>query len=200
MRNRFITRAVEHDGRHRMFRFRFVTENRPDDRCDSSESAGEFNTKSVRHHGAVRHAGGVYPLGIDRVPDDERVDQCANETHVIEPVLHGMATTMARIPGQKLSLATAGPLWINDNEAFLSRLVREACYHLGVFRIATTMQHQNKRSAFDTVRQFTWNTNHIAALDSLVTQDLPGPRCLAILACRNGSNREAQQRRNSRYD
>ena len=84
---------------------------------DRGKAVGERARDLVRHHPAVRDAGRIDASAIDRDRRLQIVEQRDDERHLVDALLHRMATAGAGIPGLELAGDAARALRIDHDEA-----------------------------------------------------------------------------------
>lgn len=137
----------------------------------------------MSHHAPVRQTGSVNTLGIHRVVHDELVQQRIDEFNIMHLIVHCIATTMPRIPGQEFALEAPGSLGIDNNEALAGGFFGEARHAFGIVGVPpAAMKNQNQRHPPAALSRFTWSTYHIATLYPIMNQglSLPGSGVIAL--------------------
>ena len=174
--------AVDHQRRNGRCRQRLVPEDGADHRCDRGEAVRQTDAERVRHHRAVRHAGGVDALRIDGVAARQRVDEGADEADVIDIVVHRIAAAMPGVPGQQDAVATARAFGIDDDESLLHGLRREAGHAFGDHGIASAaVQHDHERHRFARGPDRVGHAHDVAATQAVVDEEV----AIGILAERS---------------
>ena len=104
--------------------------------------------RAVAHHAAVGHAGGEHAAGVHAVALAQRLDDLAQEAHVVDALVARIAAAAAGVPGGELAarqLAVA--VGEGDDEARLVGLALQAVvlgHVLGVAAAAVQGQHQRR--------------------------------------------------------
>src|SRR5690606_37288911 len=100
-----ILEGVELDDGYCPRRFAKINVHGAGNGSDGSDLFRDLASQSIAHKCAVGHARGIHPAAVDRQVSQQRIDQRADKTHVVDMVVHGITTATAGVPGADIQRA-----------------------------------------------------------------------------------------------